>query len=221
MGTEVEETRSPCYTCGPSNIYFASKDQLSLFGAILGSTHLCDEEQLLSGALRFDTGALAQIHDCFYTLIYRYVRYRTDDEQIAEDAASEVFMRLLDAIQNNKAPRNSLRGWLFGTASHIVNDHFRRKYRIRGEDLSEHSDIPAGADSDPEYQLQLHLNHEQLRSALVNLTPEQQHVVTLRFGQGLPHREVAEILDKSEGAVKLLQIRALRALRRALEPTAG
>jgi RNA polymerase sigma-70 factor (ECF subfamily) len=173
---------------------------------------------LLIGAHQLEASVLAQIHDCYYNLIYRYARYRTGNTQIAEDAASEVFLRLLDALQNGKAPRQTLRGWLFGTASHIVNDHLRRHYRIKHEELANHESLLANADTDPEQQLQKDLAHEQLRRALTHLTPEQQHVVTLRFGQGLSHREVAHIVGKSEGAVKLLQFRAMQTLRRLLEP---
>ena len=79
-------------------------------GATLESLYVCDEERLLTGARQLDPSALAQIHDCFYSLIYRYARYRTGDDQVAEDAASEVFVRLLDALQSGKAPRQSLRG---------------------------------------------------------------------------------------------------------------
>lgn len=193
--------------------------QLSRTDAVMEPPHVCDEEQLLDGARQFDRTALARIHDCFYELVYRYVRYRTDDTQTAEDAASEVFVRLIDALQGGKAPRQSLRGWLFGTANHIVNDHFRQRYRVQHEDLANHEGLTAEANTDPEHQIELDLSHKQLRDALTRLTPEQQHVVTLRFGQGLSHREVAQIVGKSEGAVKVLQFRALQALRRLLEPS--
>ena len=187
-------------------------------GGTKDSAYVCNENELLAGARELDTDALAQIHDCYYEQIYRYARYRTGDAQVAEDASSEVFVRLLDALQNGKAPRKSLRGWLFGTASNVINDHFRRHYRTHDENIETHTGLPAGAEADPEHQLQTYLTHTQLRVTLSQLTPEQQHVITLRFGQGLSHREVAQLMDKSEGAVKLLQLRALRALRRLLEP---
>jgi RNA polymerase sigma-70 factor (ECF subfamily) len=180
---------------------------------------LCDEEQLLEAARQLDPVKLGQLHDCFYESIYRYVRYRVSDSQFAEDAASEVFVRLLDTLHRGKAPRSSLRGWLFGTASNIVNDHFRRNYKSRDQDLSHHESLPAHAEGNPEEEYQRSMTHEALRAALARLTAEQQHVVTLRFGQGLSHREVAELMGKSEGAVKLLQLRALRSLRRILEAT--
>lgn len=203
-------------------LYFKVVDyRASWIVGALESLLVCDEESLLSGARRFEESALAQIHDCFYEALYRYVCYRSGDGQVAEDATSEVFVRLLDALQNGKGPRKSLRGWLFGTASHIVDDHFRRRYRLRGENLENHGALAAGIESDPEHQFQLNLTHKQLLAVMSKLTPEQQHVIALRFGQGLPHREIAEMLHKSEGAVKLLQLRALRAMRRLLEPTIG
>ena len=176
------------------------------------------EKRLLARARRLDPGALAQIHESFYRLVYRYARYRTGDDQVAEDAASEVFVRLLDAFKSGKAPRQSLRGWIYGTANHVVNDYFRRRYRERNESLEAHNTLPAESEADPEHQLLHRLNLERLRAALARLTSEQQHVVTLRFGHGLSHREVARLMGKSEGAVKLLQFRALRRLRDLLEP---
>jgi len=178
---------------------------------------VCDEERLLDGARELDLNILAEIHDCYYESIYRYVQYRIGDSQTAEDAASEVFVRLLNALNNGKAPQSSLRGWLFGTASHIVNDHYRARYRGGDEDLERHETLPAHDAADPEMVVQRVLAHAELRTALADLTDDQQQVVTLRFGQGLSHREVAQLMEKTEGAVKLLQLRALRSLRRMLE----
>jgi hypothetical protein len=80
-------------------------------GAAVESVCVCDEKRLLAGARQFDPAALARIHDCFYKLVYRYARYRIGDAQVAEDMASEVFLRLLDALRGGKVPRQSLRGW--------------------------------------------------------------------------------------------------------------
>jgi RNA polymerase sigma-70 factor (ECF subfamily) len=182
---------------------------------------VCDEEQLLAGARRLDRAALAQIHDCFYEMIYRYARYRTSDAQSAEDAASQVFARLLDALHQGRSPRSSLRGWLFGTASHVVNDHCRRRYRMEQENLDDWASEPAGEETNPEAHLERRFSRRDVRAALQELTPEQQHVLALRFGQDLSHKEVAALVGKSEGAVKLLQLRGLRSLRRLLERDEG
>jgi RNA polymerase sigma-70 factor (ECF subfamily) len=182
---------------------------------------VCNEEQLLAGARRMDRATLARIHDCFFEMIYRYARYRTDDIQLAEDAASEVFARLLDALHEGRPPHSSLRGWLFATASHVVNDHYRRRYRVEQENIDDWTSEPAGDKSNPEVQLDRRADRRSVRAALRKLTPEQQHVLALRFGQELSHKEVAGLVGKSEGAVKLLQLRGLRSLRRLLEEDEG
>lgn len=205
-------------------LYSGSFEQRIVLPLRLGLTRrlqelycVCDEERLLDGARELDLDILARIHDRYYEAIYRYVHYRVGDSQIAEDAASEVFLRLLNALHNGKAPKSSLRGWLFGTASHIVNDHYRARYRQKDEDLEHHEVHPAPEAASPEFSLQRAWAHTELRSALAELTEDQQQVVALRFGQGLTHRDVAQLMGKSEGAVKLLQLRAIRSLRRLLE----
>src|SRR6185436_3505615 len=75
-----------------------------------------------------DQPTLAKIHDHFYPEVYRYVRYRLDDEKACEDIASEVFLRLLKALRQEGGAIQNLRGWLLGTAAHLINDHWRAAY---------------------------------------------------------------------------------------------
>lgn len=76
-----------------------------------------DELLLLHRAKSLDKDALAQVHEQYYDAIYRYMAYRVNDLLTAEDLTSEVFIRFLHAIQQKNAPQNTIRGWLFGTAS--------------------------------------------------------------------------------------------------------
>src|SRR5512138_2369722 len=105
--------------------------------------HLMEADRLLQHARDLDAQALAQIHDRFYPAVYRYVRYRLDDEQVVEDISSEVFLRLLNHFHKQKGEIHDLRAWLMGTASNLVNDHLRQKYRRPTEDLEDHEGIPA------------------------------------------------------------------------------
>src|SRR5687767_12004201 len=87
-----------------------------------------DERHALNGLQRLDSQAIGAIYDQYFSEIYRYVRYRINDDTIAEDIASDVFVRLLEAAQKRQGPQSSLKGWLIATASHVVNDHLRRQY---------------------------------------------------------------------------------------------
>lgn len=172
-----------------------------------------DELLLLHRAKKLDQDALAQIHNRFYDAIYRYMSYRVGDLQTAEDLTSEVFIRFLHAIQQKNAPQNSIRGWLFGAANNILKEHYRRKKR------SPLTDLPDNAEDDessPAEAAEAKERKRNLQQAITQLTPEQQEVLALRFGYEMPIRDVAETMNKSEGSVKMLQVRAIAALTRTM-----
>ncbi len=172
-----------------------------------------DEQTALEGLRKLDSQSIGAVYDRYFPEIYRYVRYRVGDETIAEDIASDVFVRLLEASQKTQGPQSNLRGWLIATASNAVNDHHRRNYRRPVEALSE--TVPDGS---PGIQTEVDLRERQhlVQGALTQLTPEQQHVLALRFGQGYSLEETAAVLNKNINAVKALQFRALAALQRQI-----
>ncbi len=174
-----------------------------------------DELILLHRARALDQDALADIHDRYYEHIYRYIAYRVSDPQNAEDLASEVFMRLLHALQDRHAPQNTLRGWLYGVASHVVKEHYRDKKRNNWSQLV---DNVVNHDDDPAKELERKLTRERLLAVMHDLTDEQQNVLALRFGFEMPIRDVAETIGKSEGSVKMLQARAIAAIANRLVP---
>jgi RNA polymerase sigma-70 factor (ECF subfamily) len=174
-----------------------------------------DEFTLLTRARQLDPEALTQIHATYYAPIFRYVAFRVGDHATAEDLTSEVFTRLLSALRDKNAPQNTLRGWLYGVAARVVSDHHRRAYRAPQIELDE---TLISGEHDPVVIVESKMTQESLRQALQDLTEEQRHVLSLRFGAELPIQDVARALGKSEGAIKQLQARAVAALARKLSP---
>ena len=172
-----------------------------------------NEQRALDGLRKLDSQSIGAIYDRYFPEIYRYVRYRISDEAIAEDIASDVFMRLMEASQKNKGPQINLRGWLIATASNAVNDHHRRHYRRPVQALSD--SMPDGGVS-VHSEIDLREQNRLVQNALSQLTEEQQHVLTLRFGQGYSIEETAGFLKKNINAVKALQFRALASLQRQI-----
>jgi RNA polymerase sigma-70 factor (ECF subfamily) len=168
-----------------------------------------EEAKLLTRARELDSRALGQIHDRYYPEIYRYALYRTGEPAAADDIAGEVFLRLLDALHAGRAPQTTLRGWLFGVAAHLVADYFRRAPALP---LSEF----LMSNASPALEVEERFRQSELHAAIRRLTPEQQSVLALRFGDGFSVEQTAEALGKSETAVKALQFRAVEALRRTL-----
>ncbi|MCL4805162.1 MAG: sigma-70 family RNA polymerase sigma factor [Anaerolineae bacterium] len=172
-----------------------------------------DELELLRKARAFDKEALALLHDRYYPSIYRYLSFRIADPQTAEDMTSEVFIRFLSAIKDRNAPPNTIRGWLFGAARNVLKEQYRKQRQMNEVELDER--VVAGGQS-PDQKVVERAEKEALREALADLTPEQQHVLALRFGYGMPIKDVAETVNKSEGSVKMLQARAIAALAKRL-----
>lgn len=174
---------------------------------------------LLERAQALDAQALAQLHDRYYPAVYRYVRYRLEDQPLVEDISSEVFLRLLDHFHKRKGEIRDLRAWLLGTASNLINEHLRQKYRRRTETLVDHESL--SSEENVHSAAEQNESRRAVRQAMRYLTPEQQHVLALRFSQDLSIEETAQLMNKTSGAVKVLQFRALAAIRKIINRFEG
>ena len=172
------------------------------------------EKTLLTGLRDLDPQTITKIHEKYFPRVYRYAYYRVGDETVCEDLSSETFIRLLEAIHKGRGPKSSLRGWLMGTISNLVNDYYRQVYNKSNEPLQ---DGLRAQNSDPVLLSEERTRKEILRLGLKELTTDQQHVLALRFGSGCSLAETAEIMGKKQNAIKQLQFRALAALRKNLE----
>jgi len=79
-----------------------------------------DLDELFKQAQRLDPQALGQLHDLFYPVVYKYVSFRLQDQQICEDISSEVFVRLLDTFHRRDRMIKDVRAWMIGIASNII-----------------------------------------------------------------------------------------------------
>ena len=173
-----------------------------------------DELGLIRRAQRGEAAALAKLYDRHYDAVYRYCLYRLGSAAQAEDLSSEVFLRMVERLDTFKSNGRPLLAWLYTIARNLVTDTYRRNGKgqqqsLLGPILSTH-DGPAAA---TEHSLLV----DCLRTTLQQLTEDQQQVILLKFAEGYSNAQVAHLMQKTEGAIKSLQFRALAALRRALE----
>lgn len=175
---------------------------------------MTQERTLLERAKQNDTVALAALYDRYAPRIYAYIYRRVGDPHLAEDLTGEVFVRVIQAIRSQRLWRTSFQAWLYRIAHNLVVDHYRRQPITADLQLDERL---VAVEDNPVDAVTQQLSQQQLGTAIRRLTPDQQQVLALRFGQGLTARETAEVVDKSVGAVEALQHRALAALRRVLK----
>ena len=185
----------------------------ALLGRFVLATSMTDTQRDLDGLQKLDVQVIGAVYDRYFSEVYRYVHYRIGDPTLAEDIASDVFVRLLEAAQSGQPPKTNIKGWLIGTASHILTDHLRRKYRRPEEKTSASMpDLGESVASEVDRREQ----NRVVQNAYSLLTAEQQHVLALRFGQGYSLEETASLLNKNVNAVKALQFRALASLQRQM-----
>ncbi len=170
------------------------------------------EHDLISRAQDFDPEAFGEIYERYYTGVYKYIYYRVGEQHLAEDLTMEVFLKIMEAIDGFTFRGVPFSAWLYRIASNLVIDHFRRQSTAP---MSLEERLVAESDH-PRQQIESEFTHQALRRALAELTEDQQQVIILKFVDGLSNQEVAQVLGKTEGAVKSLQHRALASLGRVL-----
>jgi RNA polymerase sigma-70 factor (ECF subfamily) len=172
---------------------------------------------LVSLAQRGDNEAFAQLYDRYVDSIYRYLHYRVGTHALAEDLTSETFLRALRRLDTFTWQGRDFGAWLATIARNLVIDHHKSsRFRLEvptGDILdADHAD----EDGDVEKAALRRLEDATLIDALREIKPAQQECVVLRFLEGFSSAETARILGRSEGAVKQLQLRALRSLAKIL-----
>lgn len=172
----------------------------------------------MDAARALDNGAWSEIYDRHYDRVYAYLYYRFGRRDVAEDLAADVFVRALSGIRTFSYRGTPLLAWLFRIAHNVAVDY--RKAASRRDTLDTPGlDVEAAvAEGDLAEEA---ARRQDVREALGNLTGDQQQVLFLRFYQGMSNAEVAVVMRKGEGAVKALQVRALKSLRRLMSPANG
>jgi len=176
---------------------------------------LPNERQLVLQAQAGNSEAFGQLYDAYMERIYRFVYFRVEDQQTAEDITSQVFLKAWSNLDRFSFNRTPYLAWLYTIAHNAVIDHYRtRKVTAALDDVhlaqQDHAEVV-------ENSIDLHTEMKSIKAALQSLTDDQQKVLTLKFIEGMSNNEIASHLGKREGAIRALQMRGLQALAKQLE----
>ncbi|MCY0898309.1 MAG: sigma-70 family RNA polymerase sigma factor [Firmicutes bacterium] len=162
--------------------------------------------------------------DAFHTLyrvysagVYQLARRRLNDGRLAEDVVQDVFLRVWCYADRWDPARGSVDTWILVIARHVIYDYLRRAERQRTLEVTEEAILALADPGDEMLQL---VEHENIRTLLSALPPEQREVVRLVYGEGLSTQEIAAQLRVPLGTVKSRLRLALRRLRRQLQEEA-
>ena len=168
------------------------------------------EECELARRARGDRAAFGELYDRYLGPVYGYVYRRLRNPEEAEDVTSLIFTKALAAIASFRDDAPSFRAWLFGIAHNAVVDAVRRRRPNVPLDADGHGH--ASVVMGPEELAMRRDDLDRLAMLLARLPPEQAWLVELRLA-GLTDREIAEVLGRSHGAIRIAQYRALKQLR--------
>ncbi len=176
---------------------------------------LPNERQLVLQAQAGNSEAFGQLYDAYMERIYRFVYFRVEDQQTAEDITSQVFLKAWSNLDRFSFNRTPYLAWLYTIAHNAVIDHYRtRKVTAALDDVQlsqqDHAEVV-------ENDIDLSAEMKTIKEAMRTLTDDQQKVLTLKFIEGMSNTEIARHLGKREGAIRALQMRGLQALAKQLE----
>ena len=170
---------------------------------------------LVARAVARDQAAFAELYDRYLERVYRYMYFRTANRIDAEDLTEQVFLQAWAAIERFRWQGKPFQAWLYTVAHNVVVDWRRRAAPSQSLDDGEH---PIDLESTSATQAMAQwIDADLLANAIKRLTPDQQQVITLKFLDGFDTATVAQLMDKREGTVRALQLRALQSLRRELQ----
>jgi len=172
------------------------------------------ESILVERARAGDRQAFGELYDRYAALTFRHFHCLVGDRQTTEDLTAQTFLQALQAIGRYEERGIPFQVWLLRIARNLAINHWRiRRNHSNGDNGLERKDsMPS-----PESLCEAKLLEEEVWRAVRRLRGDQRQVIVLRFVDGLSYPEVAQVLGKSIGAVRVVQYRALSALRRALE----
>lgn len=169
-------------------------------------------EGLVAAIKEGDKDAFSKIYDILINPIYRYVFYRVK-ERDTEDLVENVFVKVWVNIHSYKSrPNKTFSAWVFRIAHNIVVDYYRKAKSLEVSELS--PQIPdARREHNPIHAASQMLDNQNLKTALKVLKKPYQDVIVYKFINGFSNAEIAQIMKRSEGSVRILQFRALKILK--------
>jgi RNA polymerase sigma-70 factor (ECF subfamily) len=177
-----------------------------------------DEVILVQRAVGHDADAFGKLYDMYVDRVYRHIYYRVGNEADAEDLTQQVFLKAWQAIDRYKKTASPFIAWLMTISHNLVVDFYRTrrdKAYIEAEVLADHS-TPG-----PEQATEASFDQQRLRRAILQLKSDEQQVVILRLMEGFEFAEIASLLKKKEGNIRVILHRALVKLRNILEKEGG
>lgn len=169
-----------------------------------------EEESFIKRAQAGEAEAFGWIYDQYIKKIYRFVYLKVSHRANAEDLTQQVFLNAWQNIGGYQSRGFPFSSWLYRIANNAVIDHYRtNRHHLAIDSLPE--DI--FAEEAPNRRIEQEAEIAEVKGAVRQLEPDQQSVIIMKFVEELSNKEIASALDKTEGAIRVIQHRALKKIK--------
>ena len=176
-------------------------------------SRLNDDEQIIQKVKNGDAEAFGVLYEQYAETIFRYIYSHLDNRLDAEDLTEEVFLRAWRALPKYDERGLPFTAFLFRIGRNSLIDYYRQRKDVQSIDDMELQARQLG----PEDAVGLNIENESLRKTIAGLREDYRNVVIFRFLSGLSPEETAHLMQRSVGAIRVLQHRALASLKEMLE----
>lgn len=174
------------------------------------------EKIILSRIRHGDKEAFGQLYDLYVDKIYRFIYFRVPTIETAQDLTSDCFLKVFQYLTKDAPRIESLKAFIYRVARNLVTDY----YRARGErPISIENELTyevAAEEINQEERIEISFQFKEIEKALTKIKDEWREVIILHYIEDYSIKEIAQILEKTEGAIRVLLHRAIRALREVL-----
>lgn len=174
---------------------------------------VAEDDQVLVARAQTNRDDFGQLYERYVGRVYSYLYYRVGNRQDAEDLTARVFVQALTHLADFDPEGGSFSGWLMTIAHNLSANWFRDQARRRSAPLE-----AAGDPAEPRDVFGAVEESDAIVRRIRGLPPEQQHLIVLRYVEDLSHAEIARIVGRSEGAVRVQLHRTLQTLREGRKP---
>jgi RNA polymerase sigma-70 factor, ECF subfamily len=172
-------------------------------------------EVLVLKAQKGNQEAFAELYDVFIDPIYRYVYYRVNQADV-EDVVENIFLKIWENVRKYRRQKNTrFSSWIFRIAHNMVIDYYRSN-KVHEYDELDLNLVDHNREHNPIRKTQDSLNQRDLKAALTKVKKQYRDILIYKFINEFSNKEISQILKKSEGSLRILQFRALRALKKEL-----
>lgn len=165
--------------------------------------------QLVKAAQKGEAQAFGRLYDSYIEKIYRFVFYRVSHREIAEDLTSRTFIKALEKIKSFDPEKGTFSSWLYRIARNTVIDHYRTGKTEYGLEAVWN----LASSQDPEKETESKIALEKVWAYISRLDNVQREIIVMRVWEGLSHKEISQVLGKSEASCKMAYSRAMASLR--------